>query len=203
MELVGQSLALYMQTSFTCWRANAEFYYRLLWKTASISSVFFFFEIFLHFQCLWEVYIVIAWTLELWSVHLLVYDPSIQQAELWVAVSFEKVDKNLGDYYSGTWRASAGSRSILDQWSCSAVTNEHGRCCFSSWYVFNTFFFSKKSWHLDNVINHNCTTFISVPLHVKLKVGRTWGSLEPFLADQHINEVLMPESWGTSCLIKK
>lgn len=145
MELVGQSLALYMQTSFTCWRANAEFYYRLLWKTASISSVFFFFEIFLHFQCLWEVYIVIAWTLELWSVHLLVYDPSIQQAELWVAVSFEKVDKNLGDYYSGTWRASAGSRSILDQWSCSAVTNEHGRCCFSSWYVFNTFFFFQKN----------------------------------------------------------
>lgn len=33
-----------------------------------------------------------------------------------------------------------------------------------------------------------------VPLHVKLKVGRTWGSLEPFLADQHVNEVLMPES---------
>ncbi|KAJ6373044.1 hypothetical protein OIU76_027389 [Salix suchowensis] len=33
-----------------------------------------------------------------------------------------------------------------------------------------------------------------VPLHVKLKVGRTWGSLEPFLADQQLNEVLMSES---------
>lgn len=67
------------------------------------------------------------------------------KSELLVAVSLDKVDKNLGDYYSGTWRASAGSWSILDQWSCIAVTNEHGRCCFSSWYVFNTYFFPQKN----------------------------------------------------------
>ncbi|CAK9182716.1 unnamed protein product [Ilex paraguariensis] len=33
-----------------------------------------------------------------------------------------------------------------------------------------------------------------VPLHVKLKVGRTWGSLEPFLAEPHTDEVVMPHS---------
>lgn len=29
-----------------------------------------------------------------------------------------------------------------------------------------------------------CFILLSVPLHVKLKVGRTWGSLEPIQADK-------------------
>ncbi|KAF3446459.1 hypothetical protein FNV43_RR11638 [Rhamnella rubrinervis] len=33
-----------------------------------------------------------------------------------------------------------------------------------------------------------------VPLHVKLKVGRTWGSLEPFQADQYGDIPLVPDS---------
>lgn len=38
-----------------------------------------------------------------------------------------------------------------------------------------------------------CSLFMicfSVPLHIKLKVGRTWGSLEPFQADQFWDELL-------------
>lgn len=35
----------------------------------------------------------------------------------------------------------------------------------------------------------HCVSTFSVPLHVKLKVGRTWGSLVPFPVDQDTDVV--------------
>ncbi|KAM2868997.1 hypothetical protein FF1_016985 [Malus domestica] len=34
---------------------------------------------------------------------------------------------------------------------------------------------------------------LRVPLHVKLKVGRSWGSLQPFQGDQYKDKAVVPE----------
>ncbi|WCJ18323.1 DNA polymerase I [Euphorbia peplus] len=38
------------------------------------------------------------------------------------------------------------------------------------------------------------TALLRVPLQVKLKVGRTWGSLEPYQVDQNVDKVIMFDS---------
>lgn len=90
--------------------------------------------------------------------------------------------------YVGTWWIGTGSWSFSDKRSCFAVTNKHGKCCFTSWYIFHI-----SGCNADSLRTaFNCLTVcFSVPLHVKLKVGRTWGSLQPFQADQYEN-LLVP-----------